>query len=245
MNSFKIKIANHVLEIVSPYKISKRYLKDFLSNEAPDVQIEISNDDVMEKKYIQGNDLVIKGWQGTIDSSLILQKISEELFAFDVLLVHGAAISLNDEAFIFIAPSGTGKTTHIQKWLENCKHAFVINGDKPFIKVNPDSPPLVYGSPWAGKENLYKNTVTPLHSIIVMERGENNSIWQISSAEAFPYLLKQTYRPLNEQKMRKTLRLMTNLSKSISFWHFYCNNYKDDCFDIVYKALVQDRESKK
>ena len=85
---------------------------------------------------------------------------------------------------------------------------------------------------------MYTNTMVPLKSIILMERAEDNHIEQISFAEAFPKLLQQVYRPEDEEKMRKTLRLMQRLNGPVSFWRFQCNNFKDDCFDVAYNALV-------
>ena len=86
---------------------------------------------------------------------------------------------------------------------------------------------------------MYTNTMIPLKDIVLMERAEDNHIEQISLAEAFPGLLQQVYRPDDEEKMRKTLRLMQRLSPAVTFWRFQCNNFKDDCFDVAYNALVK------
>ena len=139
---------------------------------------------------------------------------------------------------MFTAPSGVGKTTHILKWLDHCPDAFVVNGDKPFILVPPDKgQPLVFGSPWSGKENMYTNTTVPLKSIILMERSEDNHIEQISFAEAFPSLFQQVYRPDEPEKMQMTLHLLQALTPSVSFWRFQCNNFKEECFQVAYSAL--------
>ena len=125
------------------------------------------------------------------------------------------------------------------QWLDHLPGAFVVNGDKPFIKFQEDGvKPLVCGSPWGGKENLYTNTMVPLKSIILMEHAEGNHIKQIPFTEAFPILLQQTYRPDDTEKMRKTLRLMQRLNPTVSFWRFQCNNFKGDCFEVAYSALV-------
>lgn len=100
---------------------------------------------------------------------------------------------------------------------------------------------MVCGSPWAGKENMYTNAMVPLKSIILIERSEYNYIEQISFTEAFPFLLQQVFRPDEEEKARKTIRLMQHLHPAVSFWRFKCNNFKDDCFDVAYNALVRDQ----
>ena len=84
--------------------------------------------------------------------------------------------------------------------------------------------------------------MVPVKAIIIMERSENNHIERISFSESFLYLLQQVYNPEDEEKMRKTLRLMQQMSSSVSFWHFQFNNFKEDCFDVAYRALVLDQE---
>ena len=115
-----------------------------------------------------------------------------------------------------------------------------MNGDKPFIIVRQAGElPLACGSPWAGKENLQTNAMVPLKSIVLLERAEENRMERVSFGQAFPFLLQQVYHPENEEKMRKTLRLMQRMSSAVSFWRFQCNNFKDDCFDVAYNALVK------
>ena len=175
----------------------------------------------------------------TAEKMLVHRLISEELLSFDTLLMHGAVVALDGSAYMFTAQSGTGKTTHIQNWLESIGGAYVVNGDKPFIIVRQSGElPLVCSSPWAGKENLQTNAIVPLKAIVLMERAEENRMERISIAQAFPFLLQQVHRPDDEEKMRKTLRLMQRLSPAVSFWRFQCNNFKEDCFDVAYNALV-------
>ncbi len=238
MNSYRLKIADHILEVVMPFRTSRRNLVEFLSNDQPEIQIVFGDEIIIDKESVYGEKDDLLGWQGNVDISALLQRIADEYIDFDTLLMHGAAIAYENQAYIFTAPSGTGKTTHIAKWLDNCSDAFVINGDKPFIKFSDNGRPLVYGSPWAGKENEFANTMVSLKAIIFLERNEDNSIYKISFAEAFPVLLKQIYRPANEEKMRKTLKLIQKLNTGVSFWHFNCNNFKDDCFAVAYNALV-------
>ena len=141
---------------------------------------------------------------------------------------------------MFTALSGTGKTTHVQKWLDHIDRAYMVNGDKPFVIVRKSGEaPLVCGSPWAGKEHLQTNTIVPLKSIVLLERAEENHIERVSFAKAFPLLYQQVYQPDDEEKARKTLRLMQELGSSVQSWRFQCNNFKDDCFEVAYNALVK------
>ena len=235
MNIINVRIAGVVVEIVTEYRPGISLYQDFRTSEQPDCRITLTDDDI-DFSAVELN----KKAKLLIRTSCVLRKFSEALLPFDAILMHGTAVGLGNTAYLFTAPSHTGKTTHARLWMENCSNAYFINGDKTFIRFREDGSILACGSPWAGKENLYTNTMTPLKSIVLMERAGDNYIRRISFAEAFPILLQQTYQPAEEEKMRKTLHLLQQLNPTVSFWRFECNNFKDDCFRTAYNALVRD-----
>ena len=235
MYAINIQIAGHVICVASKYRISPTIYEDFRSEAKADASITINDEDIDFEHAIEYK---LKKIQ--IKPQNVLRKIADLLLDFNILLMHGAVVAVNDKAYLFTAPSGTGKTTHILKWIEHLPNAFVVNGDKPFIKFNSvdDKLPLACGSPWAGKENMFTNAMVPLEAIIIMERAEDNHIVQITFADAFPSLFQQTYRPEDKEKMRYTLKLLQQLHSTVKFYRFKCNNYKDDCFEVAYDALV-------
>lgn len=90
------------------------------------------------------------------------RKISKILLLHKRLFIHTwAAITYKNYAYIFCAPSGTGKTTHISLWKKFLgKDVGIINGDKPFLSFeneNGQNRITVCGSPWAGKKLWQKN----------------------------------------------------------------------------------------
>ena len=258
-----IEIAGIVIKICTDLPQIKSFYQKFESNKRPVLSINVTEKDIEEenrkhnfwtyecqRKIITQKELDIEtvfidnGNKRSIENTVMCRKIAEELLNLNVFLMHGAAISLDNNTIIFTAPSGIGKTTHIQKWLDHFPDAFVVNGDKPFIKISHDnlSPPLACGSPWAGKENKYTNTMVPIKAIVCMERSEENHITEITFAQAFPFLLQQSYRPGDKDKMRKTLRLLQSLNGKVKFYRFKCNNFKDDCFEVAYNALVRNMD---
>ena len=204
----------------------------------PDMEILIDEDMIrteMERiRQTEGQRLDVK----SAEKLLVHRLLSEALLSFDTLLMHGAVVALNEAAYMFTAKSGTGKSTHVKNWLESIEGAYVVNGDKPFLIVGEDDVQAC-GSPWAGKEKLHTNTIVPLKSIVLLERAEENRMERISFIQAFPTLLQQVHHPNDEGKMRKTLKLLQQMSSAVSFWHFQCNNFKEDCFDVAYNALVK------
>ena len=171
-----------------------------------------------------------------LETIIIYRKICNEMPLFNTFLMHGAVIAVGNESFMFAAKSGTGKTTHIKKWLENNKDAYVVNGDKPLIRITEDNV-MACGTPWCGKEYLGNNVIVPLKSIVLMERGEDNRMEKITFKQAYLDLLQQTYLPPDADNARKTLSLLSQLDGKVDFWKFTFNNFKDDCFSISYHEL--------
>ena len=116
------------------------------------------------------------------------------LIAHDGFLLHSSAVVLNDKAYLFSAPSGTGKSTHTSLWLKEFPGAEILNDDKPAIRILKDGI-YVYGTPWSGKTDLNLNRKIPLQGIAFLERGEANTIAPMNSMKALENLLNQTVRP--------------------------------------------------
>lgn len=240
MFQFVISIAGHVIRVRTRYELSFLFCRNFLSDAAPEFCVSVEQRDIERERQILkslGQESAIK--DPDLELQALHRLLAECLIAGDTLLMHGAAIALEGRAYLFSAPSGTGKTTHVFRWLSHRRDAFPVNGDKPFIRFYGDGKaPMACGSPWAGKERMYTGSMVPLKSVILMERAEENSIRPVSFAEAFPDLLKQVYRPENEELARKTLRLMRRFYPAVTFWRFCFNNLREDCFPTAYRALT-------
>ena len=240
MNEYKIEVANKVVSIKAQYDQSFRLSEHFLTDKEPDFNVSTSPEEI-EKEW----ELLRTVNENThirycdAEHTVILRKISEQLLDYHTLMMHGAAISAHGSAFLFLAKSGVGKTTHIMKWRERLPDAYIVNGDKPFI-ITGDTP-MVCGSPWSGKEHICSKQIVPLKSIIMMERAEFNCIERISFADAFLVLYQQVFRPNAPDKARKVLTMLKSIEVGVTFYRFQFDNLKDDCFDVAYNALVRNQ----
>ena len=111
-----------------------------------------------------------------LETLAALRRIADFMPEKDCFLMHGAVIAWKNQGYLFTAPSGTGKSTHLALWKKYLgDQAEVINGDKPFLKVTEDEV-WGYGTPWAGKEQWQVNKKVALKGICFLGRGEKNSI---------------------------------------------------------------------
>ena len=188
---FNISIAGLIVQINSLFLAVYRKCADYLGD--PYAKADIVVRTTMDELRTDYERLVLETSQGTIFSNLeclaVLRQISEAILDYDTLLTHGAAIAYDGGAYLFCAPSGTGKTTHIRLWLENLPEAYVVNGDKPFLRFT-EKGVWVCGSPWCGKENLGTNTMVPLKAVIFMERSERNHIQGVPFGKSFLYTVQ-------------------------------------------------------
>ncbi len=236
-NHFCLSVAGHSFAINALYSQVYELCGEYLTEEPAEEEIYITEEDIdIEQNDINNEDAVIKR-RSYLETLAVYRKIAEKMLDYDTFLMHGAVVGYKDASYMFTAASGTGKTTHILKWLDNLDDAYVVNGDKPLIKITQDKA-IACGTPWQGKEKLGQNCIVPLKAIVFMERAENNEIEEISFEKALSFLIKQTYMPEDVIKMKKTLSLISKLKGRVNFYKFMFNNMKDDSFEIAYNAIT-------
>lgn len=151
-----------------------------------------------------------------------------ESFYFQLLLhggfmLHSSAVVMDGGAYLFSAPSGTGKSTHTELWLKLFgDRARILNDDKPAIMAT-GSGIIACGTPWSGKSDLNLNLSVPLRGICVLERSPDNFIEPIPADKAVYALLNQTLRPEDGRKMAALLSLVDEVTEKVRIWRMGCN----------------------
>ena len=241
MNHFSIEIAGLIIGIDAISTGIYGYCIRYLTDKSPVVRVGITEEE-LHKEILKNKKYRKVPNEVYLESIGIYRKIAEYALSHDVLLMHGAVIAHKKDAFMFVASSGTGKTTHIRQWLLNDKEAYVVNGDKPLIRINSKEA-FACGSPWNGKEEMGTNATVRLNAIIILERSNENHIEEIPFKAAYPYLLEYSHRPEDIAKMKKTIDLLMRLNGKVRFFKFYINNFKKDCFPMAYNKLIQTVEN--
>ena len=221
---FYIDIAGLTVQMNTRYEANRLFCADFLSD--------AKSADIISSVREEEIDSEIKEYETPLSRQYcecvcLYRAIAEQLPDFDRFVFHGASVKVGDKGYIFTAPSGTGKSTHIGLLMKHFSgEVSIINGDKPIVGVFADGA-KIYSCPWAGKEDWKTNTSAPLGGIILLKRGKSNRISKISPAEYFDDLVKQAYLPKNGEMMLKTLDLLDKLSESVPFYLFECDISKE------------------
>lgn len=101
------------------------------------------------------------------------------------LEMHASVIRNSDRAYLFLAKSGTGKSTHSSLWLKHIPGSTLMNDDNPIVRVLEDGSIRAYGSPWSGKTPCYKNESCPVGAFVQIRRCAENRITPMNALSAY------------------------------------------------------------
>ncbi len=141
---------------------------------------------------------------------------------FDGMMIHSSAVVVDDQAYLFSAASGTGKSTHTGKWLELFgDKAYILNDDKPAIRVI-DGDIYAYGTPWSGKYDISVNKKIRVKGICFLERGENNEIRRVYGQEAIVHMLHSSLRKLENYELLTLLDTIEKIINEVPIYIMKC-----------------------
>ena len=172
MVMFTVQLAGVNILINTVYTQTEMAFVDFITNEKYDYRIDVTIQRVNEERNLLQNTYPKKKFLDfEIEANALYRDIPKILIKENVILLHGVLICMEQKGYIFTAPSGTGKSTHVRLWRNVFGNKVkIINGDKPLLKLS-DNGVFAYGSPWKGKEkigfNLEQSQIKGLESSIV------------------------------------------------------------------------------
>lgn len=184
-----------------------------------------------------------------LEEALIRMALECFLVRRGYVSLHSACIQLDGKAIAFSGPSGTGKSTRAETWIEAFE-AELISGDRPLIDVRNLE---VYGVPWDGKERCYRNVHFPLNAILEVRRSErSNYIREMSYEQRRKLLCRQCFLPMWDTET--AVIQMVNIAKLASrakILRGFSGRYPKDAFEIresldkgLYKKEEPDMRAK-
>lgn len=112
---FRVRLADLVIEIQALHQGVRRLCEDYLAKYddvvAADLVVSMFQEAIDAERAI-----ATEGHHWTdsyLETLAVLRSIANELPQRNRMLVHGAVIQYAGKAYLFMAPSGTGKSTHI------------------------------------------------------------------------------------------------------------------------------------
>lgn len=244
MINFTMEAAGIAVEVNAMFESTRTFCKEYICQKPAVFSVTIRQEDIAFEREKSAREDEVEGksvrnfTDAYLETIAVQRKITEQLFAYDILLFHGSVVAVDGQGYLFTAKSGTGKSTHTRFWRETLgDRAVMVNDDKPFLHMAEQSV-RVFGSPWNGKHGLGTKICVPLKAICILERGAENNIQRISGKEALFMLMQQSNRPMNMQRMPKYLELVDKLSAGVVFYRMQCN-LDPMAAKVAYEAMAQ------
>ena len=230
----KYKIANKVVIMNPLYEPLLSQSKDYLCEKE-----EAMFDLTFTKQYF---DNYCKDFPmlsiGECEYMLYGSRFYNYLISNNGILLHASCVVYRGYAYLFSAPSGTGKSTHTSLWLKHFKDAKILNDDKPAL-VFEDDKLYAYGTPFSGKTNLNINEKYPVKAIIFIERSITNEIFRMNNNDAIYNILSQTLRPSEKSEMVNLLSMIDKIISSTRIYKLKCN-ITEEAVEVFYNKTNED-----
>lgn len=227
------KIADLNIEINPKYEKTSKQLAAYITDEK-------TADFCVEAEQSEIDRLVADGGIDYLSESCIINTLvcREILDNYDGLFFHSSALMFDGKAYIFSAPSGTGKSTHTALWRKHFGgRVQMINDDKPIIRKK-DGVFYVYGTPWMGKSNIGANISAPLKAVFLLERDSKNYAEKVSAGRVFAKLLEATLISKKQDRMSKILELYDEIFSAVDLYLLHCT-ISDDAVTAAYDAICK------
>jgi hypothetical protein len=245
MNTFTITLAGERIRINALHAYAREYCREYLTEGDGEISITIKPEDIEYERAASARQDRLEGIpvrqfsDGYLETLAIYRQIAEKLLPYGVVLCHGSVVSVDGQAYLFTAVSGTGKSTHTRLWRQRFgERCVMVNDDKPLLRIT-ERGVLACGTPWDGKHRLSNNIAVPLKGYVILERGERNEIAPISTMEAFPMLLQQSHRPTSPVELAQYLSLLEQITKKTGLYRLKCN-MDPEAAQVAYDGMQKE-----
>lgn len=138
------------------------------------------------------------------------------------LILHSAFLNYGEEAILFSAPSGVGKSTQAGLW-ERYREAETVNGDRSLLLREQDGW-YACGWPVCGSSHICKNERWKIHAIVMLEQARENCAETLKGMEAFRRIVPQiTVNRWDKTMQEQVLDQIELLLQEVLICGFKCN----------------------
>lgn len=240
MYSGVYRIADHVFRIESIFGDVHDMCADYVSDGVPEFSVATMDGDIEYERAesrkmdeMEGTNVSNLYTDGYLETLAVYRRLCKRLLENDILLIHGSCLSMDGDGVLFVARSGTGKSTHTRNWRKAFgSRVLMVNDDKPLVNV---ATMRIYGTPWDGKHHLSANVSVPLRAVVEVTRASENFIHEVDPKDALQRMMSQTYMPSGLMKLN-ALRLLSAFMDKARFYVLGCNKDVDSAV-VAYSGI--------
>ena len=155
---------------------------------------------------------------------------------YNGMMIHSSAIVVDGNAYLFSAPSGTGKSTHTSFWLKRFgDRAYILNDDKPAVRVLDDGV-FAYGTPWSGKCDISVNKKARVAGICFLERDKENWIKPMSEPEKVINMYHSSIRKIEKPLAIKLFQIISQIIERVPIYKMGCTP-TEEAAELAYETM--------
>ncbi len=234
--NFTVKLGKFAVKIHHRYDFIKEISREHITDTEPIFSVSVTEEQILKEQAQNGGRFSLE----LCESTCIHREVVKALVPYGLFLMHSAVIALDGTAYVFMAKSGVGKSTHIKLWKDAFgERAQVINGDKPMFSFEEDRL-YVHGSPWRGKERMGAAVSAPVGGICFLERGIENVITPASEIDIVKKIFHQVLLPSDPYELGLFMKFINRLAAEVPFYNLKCNMNIDAAL-VAYRGMTGEK----
>lgn len=227
MVRFTIGIADVNILINALYMETRQFFSDFITHGEAMETVNVDYNEIIKYKIKCPNFSDIM-----CEKAVLKYKIDKLLVNYNVFPIHASSLAYKKCAYLFLALSGVGKSTHSRKWCEAFpEETIMINDDRPYLKLENDTV-FAYSHPQAGKHGIYNNVSFPVRVIAKIVRDKDNYVKEVKKTDFFPFMVQQSFTMNDPITTRSVIMLIRRVMDLVSFFEIHCNMDNDAAYVI-------------
>lgn len=156
-----------------------------------------------------------------------------------MVVIHSASFLYRGMVWLFSAPSGTGKSSHVAFWKECGYPVEDFNGDMAVCYQDKTGRVLAAGTPWCGTSGICRNLIAPLGGILFLKQGERNAVRRLDGFQGILQMIARCLTPNWDQEcVERNITIAERLAKKILMGEMICTYEKEAAG--VSKAFIDE-----
>ncbi len=232
---FCIEIGGIAVKLNHRYDYVRRVCEEYVTDKVPAFSVSVTDAQIEGEQRLMG-----RYPKAVCEGTCLHREVVKGLVSRGLILIHAAVVAVDGEAYVFMAKSGVGKSTHVRLWCRQFgERAMVVNGDKPMFSFVGDTL-WVHGTPWKGKEGWGRKLSLPVKAFCFLERGMTNEIVPASESEVVGRIFHQVLLPQGARDMGVFMNLLERAVKTVPFYLLRCNMEQEAAL-VAYQGMRKDK----
>lgn len=152
---------------------------------------------------------------------------------------HCCYTMYRDQAILFTAPSGTGKTTQAELW-KSRYGSQIVNGDKCLLQKHEDTWEA-WGYPLHGSAAECENRNLPIRAIVIVRQSKEDRVEELSHIQKLGYLYSEcTVNSWDAVRAGNALDLLTDLIHKCKVIMLHCT-MNENAAVVLHRYLYEEK----